>query len=356
MATGERTKESLNGAKGATPRATWPFGGDHVMQATAQMQPKHRDAVRWLFFHCIENGLSIDEAAKAIRYDKTTVYRVCRGDYGAGLGKVVAAVLSYKNTCDRRTGIPEGSFVETNTARKIWKVCDAAVAYKTIAFIFGDSQVGKTTALQEYARRNNHGQTKYIRMAASSGTQLMMKLLAEACAFSPKGCFENLRKRVLGALDENTLVIVDELHLAFFTYHSKARLSCLEVLRELHDRTGCAMVLCGTNVGRDEIDRGPQKEYLEQLRRRGVFRLQLPKYATQGDLNAIAKSFGLPPAEGEAADLVKQIIRANGLKAYTSYLQAAGRIASNTRRKLAWKHFIQAHDVIAKLSDSKGGN
>ena len=336
--------------QGNTPRATWPFGGDHVMQATARMKPAHRDAVRWFFFHCIEQDLTMDDASRAIHYDRTTIYRVCRGEYKADLAKVVDAIRSWKKICEQRVGIIASTFVETATARKIWKVCDAAVAYNSIAFIFGDSQIGKTWALEEYARRHNHGQTRYIRMAASSGTQLMMKLLAEACGFSSKGCFENLRKRVLNALDENTLVIVDELHLAFFTYHKQARLSCLEVLRELHDRTKCPMVLCGTNVASEEINRGPQKEYLEQLRRRGVFKLQLPKYATQSDLNAIAKSFGLATPEGDAAELVKQIIRANGLKAYVSYLQAANRMAANTKKTISWKHFIQAHDVIAKLS------
>jgi len=346
-------EERVNEGQGNTPRATWSFGGDHVMQATAKMKAAHRDAVRWFFFHCLEQEMTMDEAAKAIHYDRTTIYRVCRGEYKADLGKVIEAILSWKKICEQREGIVEGSFVETATAKKIWKVCDAAVAYKSIAFIFGDSQIGKTWALEEYARRHNHGQTRYIRMAASSGTQLMMKLLAEASGFSPKGCFENLRRRVLKALDENTLVIVDELHLAFFTYHKQARLSCLEVLRELHDRTKCPMVLCGTNVASEEINRGPQKEYLEQLRRRGVFKLQLPKYATRSDLHAIARSFRLQPPEGEPAELVKKIIRDNGLKAYVSYLQAASRMAANTKSKISWKHFVQAHDVIAKLSEGK---
>jgi len=349
----EGSRESYHVTVGDTPRATWPFGGDHVNQATAKLKPRYREPLRWMFYYCIENDISMPAAAKAMHYNNSTIYRVFKGEYGAGLDRFVKAVEQYRKICEQREGIVEGAFIETGTVKKIWKICDAAVAYKTIAFIFGDSQIGKTWALMEYVRRHNHGQTKYIRMAASSGVQIMMKSFAEACGMSSRGSFDGLRKRVLKALDENTLVIVDELHLAFFTYHLRARLSCLELLREMHDRTNCPMVLCGTNVGRDEFDKGAQKDYLEQLRRRGIFRLQLPKYATAGDLNAIAKSFGLAQAEGDAAALVKDIIRENGLKAYTSYLKAATRIASNTKAKLSWAHFIQAHDVVAKLSVSQ---
>jgi len=345
------SEAAVNGAKGgADPRATWSFGGDHVMNATGKYPDRAKNAVRWFFFYCIDAGLSMDESAKAIRYDKTTVYRICKGEYKAKMDKVVKAIEKYRKLCESRVDIVKVPFVETATAKKIWKYCDLAITYNAIAAIYGDSHIGKTLALLQYAKEHNHGQTRYMRLSASSGTQLFMKDCATACALSRNSCFEKLRDRVFSATDENTLWIFDEIHQTFVSYHKKARISVLELIRELYDRTGCGVVLCGTNTAREEIEEGEDKKLLEQLNRRGIFKLQLPKYATRPDLNAIAKHFKLPPSEGEAATLVKEIIHKHGLKAYTTYLQAAVKVAANAKRKATWSDFIHAHDVIAKLS------
>ena len=241
-------------------------------------------------------------------------------------------------------------FVETGLARRIWKICDSALIYNSVAFIYGDSHIGKTFALQEYARRNNHGQTKYIRMPARSGTQMMMKELAASCALSRDCAFEKLRERVLRALDGNNLVIVDEIHQTFVSYHSHQLLGCLELLREIHDRTGCGMVLVGTNVFRDELQKGLHKTMLEQLKRRGIFELQLPAVPPRRDLDMVAKAYGLAPATGEAEALQDLIIKTSGLGKFTKYLMAASRMAAKAGQKTSWQHFVTSHDIIRKLS------
>jgi DNA transposition AAA+ family ATPase len=209
--------------------------------------------------------------------------------------------------------------------------------------------------LQKYAQDHNHGQTRYLRLSACGGAQLFLKDCASACALSRKSCFEHLRERVFGATDENTLWIFDEIHQTFVSYHQHARLACLELIRELQDRTGCGIVLAGTAIARDEIEAGAHSKMLEQLNRRGIFKLQLPHFATVADTDAIARHYGLPPAEGKAAELVEQLVRHSGLKAYTTYLRAAGKIASNKKAKVTWDLFIQAHDTIARMSEGGGG-
>jgi DNA transposition AAA+ family ATPase len=333
-------------------RSSWPFGGDHVIQATNKLPERDRDAVRWLFFHSIENGITMKGAAEAIRYSSTTVYRLCKGEYDGDVGKVAEAIAGYRRIAEERSTLVSESFVETATAKRIFQICDAASLYQIIAAIYGDSQTGKTTALEEYTRRHNHGATKLIRLPAAAGVQMMIRTFAEACQISPRSSFEALRKRVLKAIDANTLVIIDELHQAFSTYHSNSRIACLEIIREIHDRTGCGMVLCGTNIARDEIQDGPHKRLLEQINRRGVFKLQLPQYATIDDRNAIAKHYGLPVAKGDAKHLVDRIIKSNGLKAYVTYLKAAARLANRRKLDVNWDHFIAAHDTIFALSRS----
>jgi DNA transposition AAA+ family ATPase len=241
-------------------------------------------------------------------------------------------------------------FVETSIWRACEKVCTHALVTNTVAFIFGDSQIGKTTALEEFARRNNHGQTKLIRMPASAGVQLFMKEMAKACFVSPDSCFEKLRDRVLNAIDDKTLVIIDEVHQIFTSYQHSSTIKVAEVIREIYDRTHCGMVLVGTNVLKDELTHGKLAAILEQLRRRGTIPLQLPSYPPKADLDKIARKFGLAPADGIAAEVVKDMILTSGLGMYIKFLQSASMMAGREGRKPSWDHFVQAHDIIAKLS------
>lgn len=338
-------------------RASWPFAGDQVTQNTAGYDEKNRALIRWLFFYSIENGIALKTASEKIGYSNTTVYRLLKGDYQGSVAEVAGAIARWKRLCDERADIQTVAFVETATVRKVWQICDAASVYKSVACIYGQSQIGKTWALQEYARRHNHGQTRYVRLPAAAGVQMLIRAFAHASGISPKSSFEQLRERVAKSTDENTLWLVDELHQAFNTYQKHSRLACLELIREIHDLTQCGMVLCGTNIARDEIESGQHKELLAQLRRRGIFRLQLPEFATWPDRLAIAKHFGLRDApEGQIRALVERIIVQHGLKAYTSYLQAASRIAAKRKTPMEWKHVQTAYDIIARLSTNEEDN
>jgi DNA transposition AAA+ family ATPase len=332
-------------------RASWSFGGDQVTQNTAGYEEKQRNLVRWLFFYSIEHGIPMRDAADKIGYSTTTIYRLLKGDYAGSISEVCAAIGRWKRLCDERADIKAVSFVETATVKKIWQICEAANIYKSIAVIYGQSQIGKTWALREYAARHNHGQTRYVRLPAAAGVQMLIRSFAHASGISPKSSFEQLRERVVRSTDENTLWLVDELHQCFNTYQRHARLACLELIREIHDLTQCGMVLCGTNIARDEIESGQHKELLAQIRRRGIFRLQLPEFAPWADRIEIARHFGMREApEGSVRKLVDDIITRNGLKAFTSYLQAASRIAAKRKAPIGWTHFQTAYDVIAKLS------
>ena len=118
-----------------------------------------------------------------------------------------------------------------------------ALISQTIVLMYGDSQIGKTTALEEYARRHNHGQTKYIRLPASAGVQLCAKEIAKACFVSTSSSFEGLRDRILKAIDDKNLIIIDELHQSFMSYQKQSQIKVLEFIREIYDRTQCGMVL-----------------------------------------------------------------------------------------------------------------
>lgn len=342
---------------GTTARATWSFGGDRVMASTQKLPEDARDALRWFFYYALENEISRQDAATLLKVDQTTIFRVYSGTYRDAAGKLIVpkklveSIQTFRRIEEKRADLGKVPFVLTPTARRIWQVCDLVQTSNRIGSIWGTSQTGKTTALEEYRRQNNHGQTKMIRIEPQSGTHELMRQLGRECALSVKTSFDNLKHRVRRSVDHNNLIIVDEIHELAFTYRQRSKLSCIELLRWLHDVTKCGMILCGTNLWRDELREGKDKRFLEQIDRRGVFNVQLPSEPTDGDLRAIFGHYELTWPTGFALEMIRDVNRRQGLTAITEFLRFGKRIAKD--EPLAWDHVVDAYLTITQLETGK---
>ena len=116
------------------------------------------------------------------------------------------------------------------------------------------------------------------------------------------------------------------------------------------------MVLCMTNIGRDEIERGKLSPVLKQLSRRGVIKLQLPDMAPESDFHLIAKkAFSLEKPEGDVLEIVRTIRHNNGIGVYCHYLKIGARIAKNAGEDFAWDHFRMGYNTLLSLSDKAAG-
>ena len=326
------------------------------------LPPQHppqdaREALRWFFYYCIENEITRPKAAELVKSDQSTLFRVYTGTYTDPKGrsilpaKLVKNIQSFRRIEEKRSSLGDVPFVATPTAKKIWQICDLVTASNRVGFIWGDSQTGKTTALLEYKRRHNHGATKYIRVEPSSGTHEIIRQVARECALSERANHDALKHRVIRAIDRNTLLIVDEIHELSFTYRHRSKLSCFELLRWIHDQSHCGMIICGTNIGRDDLKIGKDKDLLDQFTRRGIFSVQLGAQPTPADLKAIFKqAFDLEYPSGEPLELIKAVNQHQGLTAVTEYLRFATRLAKKADQPLRWEHFCKAHKIITGLA------
>ena len=322
------------------------ISGDTMAKATSDLPDEQKILIRWFYAHAQLEGWSLRDAADKLRCDTTVLYRIWTGKYGASPNKFCERIAMFKRIADERAGVKKHEFVETSVSKAVWLACNYALVTQSIALIYGESQIGKTTACEEFARRNNHGCTKLVRMPAAGGVQLMMREIARACFVSNRSSFDQLRERVLSAVDESNLIIVDEVHQAFLSYQTGSAVKCLEVLREIHDRTKCGMVLVGTKVWKDELRSGGLAKMLQQLRRRGAVEKELPDVLPDRDVAAIAKAFGLGAPDGQALQYVRLVLRDWGLGRFTKYLQAASRAAAKARTKLSWDHFVEAYEDL----------
>lgn len=326
------------------------LSGDIIVAATRDLPDPHRDAIRWLHAYSRECGWNLTRLAEETKISPTTLYRIFTGKYGAKLDNVIERITTYRRLAEARGTLGDAPFALTSIAKKIDRTCEWALISQSVAFIFGNRGLGKTLAFERRRETHNHGQTKLIRMPASAGVQLMMKEIAKACYLSPNSCFDALRERVLAAIDHTNLVIIDELHQVFLSYQKGSAIKCLEVIREIHDRTKCGMVLCGTTQLKKEILLGQHSEMLEQFTDRGILKVQLPTRLPRGDVLLIAQGYGLQDEPtGTANQVLTDLMEARSLRKFGKLLQAASRMAAKEGHTVTWSHFLKAHDILAKL-------
>jgi DNA transposition AAA+ family ATPase len=338
-------------------KASWPVTGKDVAQNTADLPEAARELLRWFHGWAIGHALSMREAAQKIEVNPSTVFRVFKGQYASPAdgsritpAKMLTAIRALRKDEERRSGMSRVDFVATPTAKKVWWACDLARASRRIVMLVGRSQTGKTSAALAYQRKEGEGTVRYVRVSASGTGAELWRDLAFACAVSADGASTKVKARVLGAIDQHTFLLVDEIHLFTYAYRRKPKYDCLEILREVHDKTGCGMVLIGTNVFRHAVESGEGREKLEQLAWRGVYPVQLPDDPTPEDLAAIYASYGLSEPKGDTKKLMGDIARERHLTYVTEILRLGARISSQHKTPMTWEHVMDAHGTFYAAS------
>lgn len=346
-------------------RATWNMSADTVQEACAGYSDEARETMMAAFRWCIDprHPVPRKEFARRVGYDETTVYKIFTNRYIDAESrhpmpppeKFLEGVRSFLRLEKERWEGGETLFVDTPTAKKIFEFFDLARESSSMAVMWGPSHVGKTWSAERYQQQNNHGRTIYCRMHAASGLGGMVRALATACGISDKANTAALVERIKRGLTEDTLVILDEMHLLANTYRVNSFFACVEVLREIYDQARCGMVLIWTRI--DSLQGHSQRE-LQQVWRRGVHKLALPSGPTRGDVSAILRSHGLDfPDRSEAvtvgkitekpAELLRQVAQNDGLKAITERLRYGRKLASRAGEPLTLRHVVRAHLMIA---------
>ena len=350
--------QSLLPARTPIQMAGINISGDTIIAATSHLEDEHKTLVRWAFHYAKEQNWSWKDCATHLGVSENALYRIFTDKYRdtkngerISLEGVCRKLARAKSLIEERASLRRHTFIETSIWRRLDKICTEAFVSQTIAMIYGEPQIGKTVCLEQHARRNNHGQTKYIRLPAASGLQYLLREIAAACKVPTDKGIEVLRKRIMKALDGSTLVIIDELHEMFITYSRSNILRSLEFLREIHDRTQCGMVLCGTRVWREELESGSYSQFLKQLRRRGILELQLPDTVPAEDLDLFAAAYHLPAAKSEARELILAINKEHGLGRYTKFLAIGARAAQKKNQRYSWDHFLNAYNILTRLKD-----
>lgn len=305
----------------------------------------------WLHGFGQDKKLSDAALSAMMKVSPATVSQLLSGKYAAAdWSPMIDRIRALKQVEDEELKKVDLGFVMTYTAKTIFQVCESAMTDGMPAFIYGASQIGKTTALEEFQRTHNHGRTKYLRLGSRWTKARLVRELARACkarALREKKTWQ-LEEAIYESLNRYNLLIIDEFHLAMETVNEATSREIVEFVREVFDRTHCGLVLSSTKIGIQDLEEGKNAQLFDQLRRRGVVKVVLPDVPPVRDINAIARSFGLELPRAEVLAKVKQILRTRGLGVFVKYLQKAHSLAGD--EPLTWEKFFYVHDGYAVLA------
>jgi hypothetical protein len=343
----------------------WKIDRTDIARWVGKLPEEQQALIYWLDDYARGRDLPMDDLASRLKqptgkaYSRDSVYQSITGRREPEqLANFLQAVADLKKLETERDKITRIGFVETDISRRIFKACDTTRNFGKLGIIVGNTHIGKTTALAEYTRRNNHGATQYVRMPAGGGLTMFLRRLADVLNVANTGNNHTIGTKIAGRFDSRTLLIVDEFHQCFPRPTANRRNTgkpavfyTIEWLRELHDITGCPILYSVTPVYdqamKDETFAGIFKQTLQ----RAMLTVRLPDAPTRKSLDSFAKHFGLEPAKHEALDIQTEVVTRHSLGKWTSILEGASRIASHAGAPLDWEHVLKSHAALVRLEN-----
>lgn len=330
---------------------------DHVLAAMRRnvalklMRQVEADDVFWFYSFAQDNRLSLSDAGDALGVSGTDAWNILMGrapDYATAGARI-------RDVKQRVVSVPASAktFAPTSTWSTISQICDyVSVAYKP-AFIYGESQIGKTECLEHWRDlNNNNGLVKLFTMPPAPTLGGVIYELAKMLHIPPRGFAAEIKSRVYDAIDSRMIILVDEVHRAFEGVAPRNSIRIFEYLRSIYDTRKCGMVFSGTNVFKAALESGPLAPVLDQFRRRSIVTVTLPPVTPRADIDMIADMFKMPLLRSDktADEIVTRMVRDSGIGQFLMYLQSGTNIAAKYKQPISWAHFIAAHDVVASLS------
>lgn len=264
-------------------------------------------------------------------YSQTTVYRVLKGTYEGDWKKVSSNIRSYRAIIAERLAIKHAAFRETRITKLVTGGLSYAMANNSVTLITGESRQGKTESAKFWRDQNNHGRTAFITAPAYGAARALLKEIARCLGINQNTGLTNMHESILRAFNENRMLIVDEAH-RLLPKDARCEPVLLEILRDIHDRTGCGLAMLTTSRFGEGIKKSAYM-YEQVLGRIGM-PVQLPREFEWDDIEPIVAQYLTHPPADLRAELLKISNAPGRLGILCETLKFASRIASKSHASL----------------------
>jgi DNA transposition AAA+ family ATPase len=283
----------------------------------------------WFHQHALDTGMTLKQCAIALNYDYSVIFRALKGTYEGSYQKVKGAIVSYRKLVQDRGTIQRNEFVENSISHLIFSGLSYALANNSITLIEGESRMGKSVAGRAWRDANNHGRSALVIAPAYGGTKALLRDIAGCIGANKNLNTSQMHESILRGFNKNRILIVDEAH-RLLPNDRRANPVNLEVLRDIHDRTGCALALIATSRFGAELRKS---EYMfEQLLGRIGMPIRLPRKIKETDIENIVRQY-VPRAGVKLMAACLETANAQGrLGILVETLKVASRMAAKEQK------------------------
>jgi DNA transposition AAA+ family ATPase len=333
-------------ASSAHSRINVPLNLDNWKHLPQEVQ----DDLIWFHQHALDAHLQWDDAAEALDYDKSTVFKVLKGTYEGAWNNVSARVRSYRRIQSERAGIQRQAFAKNGITQLIWGGLDYAVANNSITLIVGESRMGKSATAAAWRDANNHGRSVLITSPAYGGPKGLILKIAEAVGVNRNQNMPQMLRAVYRSFNKNRILIVDEAH-RLLPGDRRANPVCLEILRDIHDETHCSLALIAT--GRFQTALQHSEYMFEQILGRIGMPVRLPRQVKQTDIDPIIRQYVPRPGAKLMEACLRTANEHGRLGILVENLRVASRIASKEQKterpKITDEHVFKAMAIRKQM-------
>lgn len=323
-------------ASSAHSRINIPFNLDNWKDFSDEV----REELMWFHQWILNEHVSYKDAQQAIGYSNTVIYRVLKGIYPGKIEDVARAIRSFRKLHAQRASIQRNEFSENSISKLIFAAIDYAMANNKIGVVIGESRSGKTIAGKAWADLNNHGRSVFVTAPVIGGAAGLVRAIGGKLGINKNRSSIDILESIYRAFNKNRILIVDEAHRLMPTKLSVVNPQMIELIRDIHDQTECAVVLLATHRFTQHLKKGFYQ--YEQLIGRVGQPILIPPRIKRTDILPIVQQFVKKPSTDILDEMERVANQPGRLGIMVETLKVATRIAHKAKEPINDGHVRKA--------------
>ena len=233
-----------------------------MLDDNERLQPNQRNDIAERVLRFIqEHGITQATVAREVGIGHTTVSDVLHLCYkGKTCDKHLVKLHNWLELAARRENIVHSrKFVEHSVAVEILQVAGVVAETCTMGVVYGPARIGKTMTLEAIEGDQRFGDPVLITLNESTVRPFSLcRCICQTFQLSTSGTFDRVFARLVTRLKgTKRMLMLDECDLASYP--------ALEMIRQLHDATGCPVLFSGKPAIYEHLGLRQLGEFSEKL-------------------------------------------------------------------------------------------
>jgi hypothetical protein len=167
------------------------------------------------------------------------------------------------------------------------------MANNSITLIEGDSGFGKTVSAKKWKEDNNHGRSVFVTAPVIGGVKGLAREIVGNIGANKNQNMPQMLESIYRGFNKNRILIIDEAQRLLPT-DRRSNPIMIELLRDIHDRRGCALALIATSRLGDQLKKMDYQ--FEQVLGRIGMPVRLPRKLIQADFLPVVRQYVKNPS------------------------------------------------------------